>query len=341
MSYTVTKLLTNAYYLSGIVSREFQTVSGTQLNDGLDILNDILADKTVDNGMIPYYTTDFNFNAIIGQEQYFIQNLIEIETMCFFIGTVRYSMSSSHRKKYFGDARANNVTSLPFNYHVESCFGGANVFLYFFPDQPYSMQCTGQFRLSSVSLGQDLTSNVTSANLGLPTYFGATPYTIGPGQLVVNGVDLAGTYASIIYLVLYVNSGIIQNVRANTVGNQFILYSTNPSNIQCTSQGSGGYTNNITFSNFSTTNGIQSQTFMPSGLDRFYIDYLKYHLAKRLCIEFNYDVPPGVVEQLDDYYQTINKRSSTLDLTMTKISTFEQNSTINYGQANLGKGWTV
>lgn len=72
MAYTTLQLINNAYYESGIVSRGFETVSGQQANDGLQFLNDLIADKTVENGLIPYYQ-EYNFTAVTGQERYFIE----------------------------------------------------------------------------------------------------------------------------------------------------------------------------------------------------------------------------------------------------------------------------
>jgi len=70
MPYTSQMLITNAYYLSGIVSRGLETVTNEQLNDGLFRLNSFLAMKSADTGLIPYYQV-VNGNFIAGQQQYF------------------------------------------------------------------------------------------------------------------------------------------------------------------------------------------------------------------------------------------------------------------------------
>lgn len=155
MAYTVTKLITNAYYLSGIVARNLQTVTGDQIEDGLDLLNAVLEIKTAGIRLIPYYT-QFDFTAVIGQEKYFIPDLISVETFTFFIGPVRYSMQQSMRKQYFGSPRVENIESLPYNWHIERCFGGANLYLYFVPNIAYPLEIMGKFRLSNVVLNQDL-----------------------------------------------------------------------------------------------------------------------------------------------------------------------------------------
>jgi hypothetical protein len=242
MSYTVLKLISNAYYLAGIVSREFQAVSGTQHADGLDLLNDVLAEKTVDQGMIPY-VTKYNLSTVVGQENYEVPDLISINTLTFVKDDVRYAMNKMFRRKYFGSNRANNVQSLPYHYHFERhgpqngglIAPGGTLSLYFLPDSVYEMEIWGLFRLASVTLNQDL--------------------------------ELT--------------------------------------------------------------------------LDRFYISYLRYALARILCVEFNYSVPEELQRKLDEMQLQIDKSSAPLDLTLQKLSSLDPEAqTINYAIANFG-GWTV
>lgn len=233
MAYTTLQLINNAYYESGIVSRGFETVGGQQANDGLQFLNDLIADKTVENGLIPYYE-EYNFNAVTGQETYFIPDLIEVETFVFYIDTVRYQTENRARREYFGSSRADNIQSLPGSWHMERCFGGANIYIYFKPNQNYPLTIWGQFRLQQVVINQDLSLT----------------------------------------------------------------------------------------------------------LDRFYINYLKFDLAARLCAEYNYTVPPGVAKALAKYENDISKRSGPMDLRLIKLSSLQRRGSINYGQVNLGKGWT-
>ena len=232
MAYTTLQLINNAYYESGIVSRGFETVGGQQAVDGLQFLNELIADKTVDNGLIPYYT-EYDFNAIIGQEKYFIPDLINIDTFVFFIDTVRYQTENRARREYFGSSRADNIQSLPGSWHMERCFQGANLYIYFKPDQAFPLTIWGQFRLQSVVINQDLSLT----------------------------------------------------------------------------------------------------------LDQFYINYLKFDLAVRLCAEYNYTVPPGVQKALNKYVDDISKKSGPMDLRLVKLSSLQRRGGINYGQVNLGHGW--
>ncbi len=234
MSYTVIQLITNGFYTSGIVAREFQQVTDTQVAEGLDYLNEILSDKVVEDDMIPYYS-DFTFTGIVGQEKYFISGLIDNDTLVFYLDTIRYHMDKKQRIEYFDTARANNINSLPVIYHVERQMGGANIYVYFYPDRPYVFEGWGLFGLTSVAINQDL---------------------------------------SLI-------------------------------------------------------------------LDQFYINYLKYALAQRICVNYDYDVPNNLSKQLEWYQTNITKRSQQMDLKIRTISTLNKSYGLNYGQINLGKSWFV
>ena len=155
MAYSALTLITRAWYLSGIVARNLETVSGDQITDGLFLLNVLLDFKASDIRLIPYFTR-YAGVFVQSQEMYFIPNLYEIETMTFNIGQVRYPMNETTRDVYFGNGRVDNIASLPFQYHLEREYGGSNVWVYFLPDQNYVFNITGKFALTDVTLYQDM-----------------------------------------------------------------------------------------------------------------------------------------------------------------------------------------
>lgn len=155
MPYTTNQLITSSYYAAGVVSREFETVSGGQIADGLTWLNNIITEKTVDEGMVPYETTS-TLVAVTGQEAYSIPNLIQIDTLVFYLDAVRYAMKYEKRNAYFGSSRVENVQTLPFEWYFERGFGGGTLYIYFKPDRNYPMEIHGIFRMASVALFQDL-----------------------------------------------------------------------------------------------------------------------------------------------------------------------------------------
>jgi hypothetical protein len=233
MAYTVTQLITGAYYASGVVAREFETVKGGELGDALLWLNDILAEKNVDEAMVPYETT-YNFNAIIGTEKYFVPGLVKVDTLVFYLQEVRYAMKYTPRNQYFGSSRVENIQTLPYQWYFERGFGGGTIYIYFKPDQNYPIEIHGVFQPSAVSLNQDLSLT----------------------------------------------------------------------------------------------------------LDEFYITYLRYALADRICAEFEYTTPVNVMRQLSKYESLISKKSRFLDLSIGKVSTLEKRGCFNWAFINLGKGWS-
>lgn len=231
MAYTTTELITRAYYLSQIVSRELEQVSGQQIGDGLVMLNALLSLKSAHTRLIPYYTI-YDFNAVAGQEEYFVPNLVACETLTFTLGTVRYSMAPVSRKPYFGSGRVDGIETLPFNWHIERVLGGSNIYLYFIPDAAYPLQVAGKFGFESVALGDDLL-----------------------------------------------------------------------------------------------------EVF-----DLYYIDYLRYRLAKRICSENGIQMQPEALQELKELESQVTDVSPP-DLTINKISTLQGQTSLNWADISLGRGW--
>ncbi len=155
MIYPAVQLITRAWYLSGVVARDLETVSGDYISEGLFLLNTLLDFKASDLRLIPYVTR-YDFNLVSGQEVYFIPDLYGIETMTFFIGDVRYPMTEASRDEYFGRGRVDNILSIPFTWHLERQKGGSNIYVYYLPLQNYRAQVTAQFSLANVTLNQDM-----------------------------------------------------------------------------------------------------------------------------------------------------------------------------------------
>ncbi|NHJ41456.1 MAG: hypothetical protein FK731_15605 [Asgard group archaeon] len=147
---TARQLITNAYYLSGVVSKDFQTVKGDQLNEGLGLLNDILSVRALDTKRIPFFK-EYDLTAVVGQEKYFIPGLLIAETFVFYIGDVRYSTHVHNRDKYFGSSRPENIRSLPYSYHIERVKDGSDLYVYFLPNSAYPMKIWGKFGLDEVT----------------------------------------------------------------------------------------------------------------------------------------------------------------------------------------------
>lgn len=158
MAYTAQTLITRSWYLSGIVARRAQTVAGDQINDGLMLLNALLDWKSVDTTLIPYWTYDQSMVCVPGQEEYFIENCLAIESVTFNFDQVRYAMNYVTRTPYFASGRVNDISSLPFNWTFNRKIGGGTLYLYFKPDQAYPLNIMGKFGFNNVSLNTDLSA---------------------------------------------------------------------------------------------------------------------------------------------------------------------------------------
>lgn len=155
MAYPAQQLVAQAWYLSGIVARNLQGVTGDQGTDGLFLLNALLNWKTVELDLIPYWTYA-SFNAIPNQETYFIPNLFAIESLTFNIGVVRYPTDPLGRSQYFGSARVDNISSLPFSWYFNRQLDGGTIYLYFLPAGNYTIKYMGKFGLTNVTAQTDL-----------------------------------------------------------------------------------------------------------------------------------------------------------------------------------------
>lgn len=164
MAYTARELITRSWYLSGIVARNLQSVTGDQSTDGLNLLNALLDWKAIEIDLIPYWTY-YEFDAVIGQETYFIENLYAVETLTFNIGDVRYPTEPQSRSAYFGSGRVDNIESLPSEWYFNRSKGGGTIYLYFTPQGAYPIKIMGKFGLQDVTLDTDMSLTYDKAYL--------------------------------------------------------------------------------------------------------------------------------------------------------------------------------
>ena len=160
MAYTAQRLVTRSWYLSGVIARNLQTVTGDQITDGLFLLNSLLNFKQIEVDLIPYWTY-IELPLIGGQEFYFLPNVAEIESATFNIGVMRYPMDETNRRSYFGSSRVDNIQTLPFNWNFNRGEGGGTLGLYFLPQSNYPLKLMVKFFLNDVQLSTDLT-NISS-----------------------------------------------------------------------------------------------------------------------------------------------------------------------------------
>jgi hypothetical protein len=178
MAYTAATLITRSWFLSGIVARNLQVVTGDKITDGLMLLNALLDFKQIETDLIPYWQY-ISFPLVQHQEFYFLPYVAAIEASTFNIDVVRYPMDSVTRRNYYGSARVDHISSLPFSYNYNRALGGGNLAMYFKPEASYIFKAMVKITLTDVTLQTDLT-NITdvvpytfinSSNQGLDTSY--------------------------------------------------------------------------------------------------------------------------------------------------------------------------
>ena len=158
MIYNARRLITEAFNLSGIVSRDYETIDAPQIALGQTLLNNLLVLQSIDTSEIPYYEK-YTFTTVVGQEMYFVENLVDIQSMCFFLGNVRIPMAQESRKGYFYTGRVENLSVMPFSFRMERTTGGANIWQYPLSSQPYVVEAMVKYGFTDItSLDQNLST---------------------------------------------------------------------------------------------------------------------------------------------------------------------------------------
>lgn len=329
MTYLAQKLITNSWYLSGIVARNLQTVTGDQITDGLSLLNALLDFKQIETDLIPYWTY-VQFNPVTGQEYYFLPNAVGIESLTFNIGVVRYPMDSVTRRNYYGSSRVDNIQTLPFSWNFNRGQGGGTLATYFLPSaQIQTFKCMVKLFLSDVQLNTDLTNVYQLFAAGFISNFSiinpGTGYTSIPTisislPSVTNGTQ-AEAFANI-------SNGSITSVNLVNAGSGY----SSPPTVTVTG---GGGTGAVIQANVANYNFLQSNN---AGFDTSYIEYLRYALAQMMASEYGILFNPESEKILKKYERKLMFESPP-DLSMIKSSVLADAAGLNYADVSIGRGW--
>ena len=140
-----------------IVAAQAETVSGDQLKDGLEHLNDFLALQNANSRMIPYIRVG-NLTCIPNSEELFVKHLLNIDALTLRVEEPRsYALQTLPllgRKGYF--THDYPFFLRPRFYHLEKIKGGSLLFLNPTPDKAYPLKLVGKFGLTEVSYNDDL-----------------------------------------------------------------------------------------------------------------------------------------------------------------------------------------
>lgn len=151
----VTELITRAWYQSGIVAREFETVSDAETADGLMLLNRLINRSAIEPELISYQG-HLEVTCVPDQEEYFVKGLVSVREMTFNDGEIRFPMARYTTKRYFSTGRVDNISSLPFHFYFERFLNGGKIYLYFLPDRNYTLNITGKVVLTELSISDNL-----------------------------------------------------------------------------------------------------------------------------------------------------------------------------------------
>lgn len=189
---TTRQLITRAYALAQIIGNGFEEVSGGQMLEGLEVLNELADLKTAVDSKTPYFT-EYNFDLGPGlgvngsSERYFIPLLVQPGTFTFVLGEVRYSLWVQQRQRYQGSVRANTVTTLPGTVFYERTQGGCFLFVYAFPNQIYPATLWGKFKLPAFTFEQVLEDTLE------PYFIRYLRYTLAKELADLNNMELEGS----------------------------------------------------------------------------------------------------------------------------------------------------
>lgn len=326
MSNTAQQLITRAWYLSGIVARNLQTVTGDQINDGLMLLNALLDFKQIETDLIPYWTY-IQMPMVGGQEFYYLPNVAAVESATFNIDVVRYPMNPTSRRAYFGSSRVDNIQTLPFNWNFNRGEGGGTIGFYFLPQANYPLKMMTKMFLKDVQLTTDLTNAFSSLATGFVSGFtiinGGHGFTSTPLIGITGSTtgDNAEAYA-------VVANGKLTSINLSYAGSGY----TNGATVQI----SGGFgTGAIATANVSSFQFLQTSN---AGFDSSYIEYLRYALAQFFCSEYGINFNPESANILKKYERKLMYISPP-DLSRSGVSILTENQTYNYGDVNIGHGW--
>lgn len=324
MSYLAQELITRSWYLSGIIARNLQTPTGDQITDGLFLLNSLLDFKSIETDLIPYWTY-IELPLVAGQENYFLPNVVAVESATFNVNVVRYPMESISRRNYYGSSRVDNISTLPFNYNFNRAHNGGNLSMYFLPDSDYLLKLMVKIAFTDVSLNTDLNNAFSTLTSGQVTNITITNPGINYTQtpiVTITGGNGSGAIASATLL-----NGGISNINVIETGTGY----TQTPTVIITGNGSGA----VAVANVSNYTFLQSQN---AGYDNAYLEYMRYALAQYMCSEYGILFNPESEKILMKMARKLMYESPP-DLSRRTYSILSEFPGFNWGDVSIGRGY--
>jgi hypothetical protein len=163
---TSNDLIVKAFYLINEYSPDEQP-SGSEIAEGLDYLNDILASLNISGINIPYVHS-INFNMTPSKDTYTLgpdatndvvcNKILDLFDVYIVYQNVQYPLEVIDHDTVYQLARAINTTTRPTKVFLQDYETNCTLKFIYTPDLGYTCYVRGKFYLSSVGLAQNITS---------------------------------------------------------------------------------------------------------------------------------------------------------------------------------------
>lgn len=166
MSRIVNNLINRAYeYING--ENPSQTVSGSDVERALDILNEIINDFSTSGLFIPYYNT-LTFNLTTGKRSYIFSReinadvnsdkIVSLDFVNYTYSETIYPINIMSRSEYYKFQRQKSLTGIPAFVFLQNTPDESILTFLPIPDKDYECEIVAKFELGEVALFSDLSA---------------------------------------------------------------------------------------------------------------------------------------------------------------------------------------
>lgn len=163
---TINDLILEAYIFAVVISPE-EYLSGSQMQLGLDFLNETIAQWS-GSGSLIYATNTISFNLTPNQSVYQLgrftgadivtDKLVEVFDAYIQIEYARYPLTVIDHDEAYGITRYVNSPTIPSALYVQGTNIGSELTFFNPPDKAYSTTIRAQQEIQSFSLGEEITN---------------------------------------------------------------------------------------------------------------------------------------------------------------------------------------
>lgn len=165
MTTQVEKLIERAYKLAGLF-QEDRILGGTQQQEALEILNELLDNFAGNTAEIAFYQT-LQFPVVAGQQCYILapsggdvvsNRLIELKYCVLISGDARYPVKVIKDYEYYTQIYYETSGACPYGVFLQNEIGKSILTFIYKPDTNYTADIKGKFILSHLALNSEITN---------------------------------------------------------------------------------------------------------------------------------------------------------------------------------------